>query len=373
MPTRPLTCACAFAFAFVFVFVSLVALTACVPVPTKTTTITRTLEQTGAVIAPTTPKGGGAPLREGQLTLEGGFTFATENPATNSRYRGDGSANIYNDKAMHGRIAIAPTRHIEVGFGFDYAHPSWGTVRAATDTNIHDIEGLKHFWSVTPHLLVLPYRDASGGIGLNFEADFTSITYRRDVYEKSYETTYDGGLPNKTEYLGRRITSRTWSDLYPIFRLGLIGFGHIGDLTLTGGAAIQNAPVFFGAKRADFQCTEFDNALNPDGVADVIRCEGVSDPNSVPARDSTPLYTLHFSAAYALGPVTFQAQAATHLSTHQACQRLPFRIDLALRYTFDLFSPSPSGAAFDRAYDAPTKPGSINPNHPTFAPPTRTP
>jgi hypothetical protein len=307
----------------------------CLVTPTKTVTITRTLEQTGAIIAPSIPKGGGAPLDEGQLALEGGMTFATGDTPDKSRYQ-EKSGNVYNDKALHGRIAIGASDNVELGFGFDYASASWGTISAANDTTASDITFASSYWSVTPHLRAFLFRNENSGFAINTEMDITQASHRRDVYEKAYETTFTGGVADKTNYIGRRITSKNKTRVYPIFRVGLFGYGQIGDLTLGGGAAVQNMPVFFGTKRADFQCTYYDTTLNPDGQPDYINCQGVDDTEEIDASSTTAVYTLHFTAAYALGPVTFQGQVATHLSPNEAYQVLPFRFDLSLRYTFDL-------------------------------------
>lgn len=333
----------------------------CTGIPVRTVTITRTLEQSALTPMPAAPRSASAPLRPGQLALEGGMSIATTKDPERTRYQASTggktpSANIYNDKAIYGRIAGAFNEYVEMGWVLDYASTSWGTTQSAVDSNLSEVSETS-VWHTGPHLRVMPFSEPEGGFGFLLEFEFTRLAHARNIYEKAHSTDYEGGLPDKTQFLGQRLKRQTESTIYPIARFGFFGFGRIAGVTLTGGAAVQNAPVFFGTKRADYQCTYYDDAglgpdgtfYTPDGQIDYSACEGVKNPDSVDAYETSAVFNLFLSIAYTLGPVTFQTQVSGNLAG-EAFKVIPAVFDFSVRYAFDLIEPEPNRPVYKENY-----------------------
>ena len=276
--------------------------------PTRSVTYQRTIEQTALVPAPSGPQASGPIIEAGKVAIEGGATLNLSRQGDGNRYKNNDAGNISVDTFMWGRLAGGVIEGVDVGIGFEYGNAKWGSTAYASDTHIDQLQS-HHVWRVGPQLRGIFAGDRSLGIGGLVEFDLGTIPYRRTVYEKAFVTEFDGGVADKTFFLGADLDDGFDSEFYFFARAGLFGAAQIAGFHIILGGLLQNQPEFFGAKRADLVCTYYE------GSAREPSCDGVEDTDDVDSYRSELLVTLYLTLAYELGPVTLILQSFGHVAS----------------------------------------------------------
>ena len=304
----------------------------------RTVVTQRTIDQVALVPAPSGPHSTGVPMREGKVALEGGLSV---NQVNEGGMRSDGqSGHVVVANAGRGRVVFGANENIEVGFsaeyhGLEFAQP------IANDTNPDELVD-EDVWRIGTQLR-FHGGDANVRIGGLFELEFAEVPYTRYIEETNtvhyYDDNYVGDDPDGNPIYEREnvdvvehpTTTETQTNvaLVPYVRLGFFVSTRLSErFAFTGGALLQNQPVFFGSRRQDGVCYYERGELVSDD------CQGTKDADDVAPYRNKGIGTLFGALSVDLSPITLIAQFYGHVvGDAKIIDATPYGGELILRFS----------------------------------------
>ncbi|MEM1346971.1 MAG: hypothetical protein AAGI01_00340 [Myxococcota bacterium] len=298
------------------------AASACVPTSIERRT---RVKQTAWTPAPTGPSAAGPMTSDGGFSLEGGAR-ASHTIKGNTQLEQAQIGHVVMDRTLHGRAAMGVGR-VELGVTGSYSRSHWASP-TSDDRDPEDVEATRALW-VGPQARVRLGGTAERGVVAIGELSVGNVPYARSITDETRVTfhTTDGDISSPPATTQRRQLHQQWMALY---RAGLQAFFQPGErLFVSGGAIVQNAPVFFG------EWTQSQSCRHTPGQG--TACTEPTNPDALPASRMAMLVTPYVSLT--LGEVrdgvSLSAQLYAHAAGDEVLRRTnPFGGDLTLRISF---------------------------------------
>lgn len=289
---------------------------------------TRTVEQAALVPAPGGPQAAGPLVESSHIAFEGGMAFSRTESSANARSPSQ-NGHIVLDAVAHGRVAYGVSDRVELGLGAEYGRRSWADP-LASDLTAADLAD-EVMWRVGPQLRGIFAGDRTGGFGGLFEVAVSSLPYQRVVHERVIEGTFaqDTWEVVDSQELSRSLSRKMDAATFWNVRAGLFGTVSVVEwVNLTGGALVQNHPLFFGSRQADGRCEYWDDT-------NTTRCEGVVNVDHVDPYESNMLITIFASVGAELGPFAVIGQVHAHtVGNREIVGPSPVGGDVVVRVAF---------------------------------------
>jgi len=265
------------------------------------------------------------------MTADGGFSIEGGARASHT-IKGDTDlaqaqiGHVVMDRTVHGRAAMGIGR-VEFGVTGSYSRSQWASPTSA-DRDVEDLEATNALWG-GPQVRVRLGGTPELGLAAIGELSVGSVPYARAITDETRVTfhTDDGDRSSPAATTQRRQLDQQWMALY---RAGLQAYYQPASrVFISGGAIMQNAPVFFGEWTLQQSCT-----FTPgQGTA----CTEPTSAEELPASRMATLVTPY--VAVTLGEVregvSLSAQIYAHAAGDEVLRRTnPFGGDLTLRVSF---------------------------------------